>query len=83
MYHGFSYTFNRAGFDEFNYTAQISIRFYETFYFIQNSKGEKWRQLYDQPLKNDEITFIVNSEIRRHTQFIEDKINEIENDGAF
>lgn len=63
---------NKKGFDKFNFTSIIEIKFDFTTYEIINSFTKiRFKKYYTEQLTSDEITEIVNMEVRRHKDFIE------------
>lgn len=71
--------FNKVGFDEFNFNNKIKFKLKSTSYVVKIN-GIKFKERpYGIMLSESEINEIVNSEIKRHTEFIEKKIIEKEN----
>jgi Fic family protein len=67
--------FNIEGIETFNYESEVHIYFSKISYLVHNRSEEiKIEKLYSQDLNPSEINEIVNSEIRRHKEFIESKI---------
>ncbi len=70
--------FSRVGFEEFDFTSKIEFEFEVTRYKIENLKGGvSFTKLYNEQLTEEEINQLVNSEIRRHKETIEERIEEI------
>lgn len=66
-------------FDLVNYTSQIQFEFLKSGYIISNSNEKLLEKKYPNQLTDSEINKIVKSEIKRHKEFIEQKIAEKEN----
>lgn len=71
------YAFKQVGFEEFNHTSSITFQFSETRYSVRTPGGLSLEKLYGEQLTDQEISDLVNSEIRRHKLVIERKIEEI------
>ncbi len=72
-------TFNRVGFEEFNYKSQFVFFFEETQYKVKNNAGFSIYKLYREQLTEDEIVELVISESKKHKALIEQKIEEFKN----
>ena len=68
--------FSHDGFEEFSYVYEISFNFNVTRYDVA-VKGLSFKKLYNEQLTEEEINQLVNSEIRRHKETIEEKIETI------
>ena len=77
----FKYTaFNQKGFQESNYSSWIEFKFDYTKYQVFGHNNQLYfEKTYDENLTEEEITIIVNSEIKRHKIQIEKQIEEIKN----
>ena len=61
------------------YESEISIHFgFKSFTVFFKNKETTLEKYYWIPLTDEEISLIVNTEMKRHTAFIEDKIKEIQ-----
>ncbi|MEZ4850619.1 MAG: hypothetical protein R3B93_18795 [Bacteroidia bacterium] len=69
--------FNQAGFQEFNHISEIIFLFYSTIYRVENTAGISIEKLYGEQLNEAEITHLVNSEIKKHKDLIDAKIEEL------
>ncbi len=69
--------FKRKGFKEFNHTSKIEFIFNSTGYEVKNTNEVSIKKSYGEPLSEEEINQLVNSEIREHKQLIEAKIEEL------
>lgn len=77
MWARFEYqAFNQTGFQEFNYSSQISFSFEITRYRVNNTAGVSIEKFYGEQLSESEIDELVNTEIKKHKQFIESKIEQ-------
>jgi len=63
--------FNRPEVNAPNITSKIKVEFNVTQYEVRNVDGLKYQKLYSEQLTEEEITNIVNSEIRIHKEKIE------------
>lgn len=71
-------TFKHSGFEEFNFTSSINLKFNLTKYRVYSSdKKATIEKLYDEQLTDEEIDSLVNTEIKRHKNQIEIKIEEV------
>lgn len=68
--------FNQTGFQEFNHSSQISFSFEITRYRVNNTAGVSIEKFYGEQLSESEIDELVNTEIKKHKQFIESKIEQ-------
>ena len=62
-----------------NFLSNIQIRFYESYYFIDIGNEDELRFSYNDNLKELDINKIIDKEVKRHKEFIEQKIAEKEN----
>lgn len=70
--------FNREGFGEFNHTSSINLNFdYDSISISDGNHTFKIRKSYEDQLYEDEIEKLISSEIRRHKDAIEKKIQEL------
>jgi len=69
--------FNQMGFQEFNHSSQITCSFNYTRYSITNTAGVSFEKLYGEQLDESEILKLINTEIKKHKQLIEKKIEQI------
>jgi Fic family protein len=69
--------FNQVGFQEFNHTSRITFQFDYTRFTVKTLGNLSFEKLYGEQLTEEEILDLINSEIRRHKQAIENKIEEI------
>lgn len=78
----FHYTFmgfKTYGFEKFIFSPKIVIRFEEHKYKILfNNEKKQIVKLYSEQLTNEEINQIVKAEMKRHKDFIEEKIKEVQ-----
>lgn len=69
------------GHEKFRFLSAITFRFEIGSYFIKDYDHEtKFEKLYNQQLTEEEITQLVNAEVKRHKDAIEEKIREINGD---
>lgn len=74
---GFSYgMFNQMGFEKFNHLSQINFYFDHTKYKVSTA-NVSIEKPYGEQLDEDEITRLINTEIRKHKQLIEEMIEEM------
>lgn len=66
--------FKHIGFNEFDFISKIRFQFNLTKYTVQNWANFELEKLYTEQLTEEEIQELINSEIRRHKEFIEKKI---------
>ncbi len=74
---GYSYSgFQSRGIQPFSHDSRIQFLFSSEGYITHNS-GNKIlvEKLYGEPLTEKEINQLVNTELKRHTKFIEEKLN--------
>lgn len=69
-------TLNRGGFKDFNYNSEITFSFDNTQYSIRNTTGFYLQKLYNQQLSKSEIQQLVDTEIRKHIDFLAQKIDD-------
>ncbi|WP_417937540.1 Fic family protein [Flavobacterium sp. ZB4R12] len=62
-----------------NFLSEIQIRFKESYYFIDIGNQNEFKFSYSDNLKEFDINNIVDKEVKRHKEFIEQKIAEKEN----
>jgi Fic family protein len=62
----------------FEFNSIINISFEKENYIIESGKSKLIQKPYSEQLTDEEINLIVNTEMKRHTAFIEDKIKEIQ-----
>lgn len=62
-----------------NFLSEIQIRFKESYYFIDIGNQDELKYSYSDKLKEFDINKIVDIEVKRHKEFIEQKIAEKEN----
>jgi Fic family protein len=74
------YSFMNLSPSEFDFRSSIRIDFKPTVYVIESFFSPKYliKKTYSEQLTDEEINLIVNTEMKRHTAFIEDKIKEIQ-----
>lgn len=70
--------FKTIGFNAFDFSYQIAFNFKELTYEIYSSGILYFEKLYGTQLTDSEINKIVKSEVKRHKEFIEQKIAEKE-----
>jgi hypothetical protein len=70
--------FKQNKIDAFGYRNFLSISFQSTDYSISIDNSILLTKPYSEQLTDEEISLIVNTEMKRHTAFIEDKIKEIQ-----
>lgn len=73
-YLGFKHTYIHP----FDFQSSIDISFDKENYIITSGKSKLFKKPYSEQLTDEEISLIVNTEMKRHTAFIEDKIKEIQ-----
>ncbi|MEL7221115.1 MAG: hypothetical protein AAGJ93_07335, partial [Bacteroidota bacterium] len=66
--------FNQVGFKEFNHSSQIDVEFAITRYHIKTVSGLSLEKLYGEQLTDEEITSLVNAEMRKHKALIDEEI---------
>ena len=71
------YTFKEVGVPKFDYQAIISFVFKTNGFGVKNQSDLELKKDYNEQLSEEEINQLINSEIRRHKQFIEQKIEEV------
>lgn len=69
--------FNQMGFEAFNHISEITFSFDYTRYRVKSTSNPAIEKLYGEQLNEDEINQLLNTEIKKHTQLIENKIEEI------
>jgi len=69
-------SFNNKEFSEFNYKSTISFSLKSDKYQVSNINNIHFEKPYSEQLTEEEISLLVNSEIRKHKEFIEQKIKE-------
>jgi Fic family protein len=78
----FFYSFMNLAPFEFDFVSSVYVHFKPTTYLISlrstNNKYSDLKKPYSEQLTDEEINLIVNTEMKRHTAFIEDKIKEIQ-----
>jgi Fic family protein len=62
----------------FDFQSSLDISFEKENYIIASGKSKLLKKPYTEQLTDEEINLIVNTEMKRHTAFIEDKIKEIQ-----
>lgn len=62
----------------FNFQSSIDILFEKENYIVASGNLKLLKKLYSEQLTDKEISLIVNTEMKRHTAFIEAKIKEIQ-----
>ncbi len=73
------YTFKYNKVEDLFYKSIISIQFNNIHYYVSNHDGSiRYQKFYHDQLNEEEITQIVNSEIKAHKEFIEAKLKEVE-----
>ena len=70
--------FKQTGFQEFSHTSEIKFSFNYTRYKVTNLANVSISKLYSEQLDEIEISKLINTEINRHKQLIENKIEQIE-----
>ncbi len=71
--------FKNIGFEEFNFSSEIIFNFELTRYIVADSRNiVSFEKLYSEQLKTEEIDELIRSEVRKHTEVIEEKIKQIE-----
>lgn len=72
--------FNRKGFEEFNYRSNLYFDFgMKKSYSVSDSNGTSiFEKLYSEQLTEKEMTALINSELKRHKDFIEEQIEKVE-----
>lgn len=70
--------FNKVGFEDFDFEIEIKFQLYDTEYLVEINEKEIFKKTYDVQLSILEINKIVKSEVKRHKEFIEQKIAEKE-----
>jgi Fic family protein len=64
---------------DFDFNSQIDIELKPSYYLVKSfMNNEKIKKNYSEQLTDEEINQIVKSEMKRHTEFIESKIKEME-----
>jgi len=72
-------SFKKIGYEDLSYKSEISFNFYKSYYTVRDSHNIYLIQkLYNQQLTESEITQLINSEIRKHKEFIEQKLEELD-----
>ncbi len=71
--------FKKEEFENIFFGSQISVIFFKHIYIIESSGDNKLEKPYGIKLSDVEIDKIVKSEVKRHKEFIEQKIAEKEN----
>lgn len=70
--------FNQEGFDTFQFNSQINILLDFTFYTVSDYQNSvSIQKPYGDQLKEEEMDIIIKSEIKRHKDIIEEKIEEV------
>jgi len=72
----FYQTLNRDRFKDIHYKSEITFSFDDTQYSIRNTTDFYLQKSYNQQLSKDEIQQLVDSEIRKHKDFLEQKIDD-------
>ncbi len=72
--------FNNIGFQKTNHKSVIGCKFDFSKVIIKNSTNVKIEKFYGEALTEEEINELVTTEIRKHKDLIESKINEIQDD---
>jgi len=70
-------SFNREHFREFDHISQIEFQFNQNDYIVKTLGNIEIKKSYKEQLNEEEIITLVNSEMKRHQQAIEEKIEEI------
>jgi Fic family protein len=70
--------FSQLDFNEFSYQSRIDFDFKKTGYIV-NASGKIMERLYTEQLTDKEINELVQSEAKRHRDFITEKLKEVEN----
>ncbi|WP_020535459.1 Fic family protein [Lewinella cohaerens] len=74
---------NKKKFKSVHFDSILTIKFkYTTFSIERGSDDQKIEKYYDQTLSQKEIHDFVNAEIRRHTAFIQQQLDQIDNNNA-
>lgn len=73
------FNFKREGFENIRFGSQISVIFFEDIYLISVNEKPFFQKTYGNQLTDSEIDLIIKSEVKRHKEFIEQKISEQEN----
>ena len=73
------YTFNQIKFHGFNYDSEIKFNFHELKYDVLLNDLKVFENFYGRIFTDIQINKIVKSEVKRHKEFIEQKIAEKEN----
>jgi Fic family protein len=73
-YLGFKHNYMQS----FDFQSSIDISFEKENYTVAVGKLKLLEKPYSEQLTDEEISLIVNTEMKRHTAFIEDKIKEIQ-----
>ncbi|MCU0326841.1 MAG: Fic family protein [Spirosomaceae bacterium] len=75
-----NYRFISFKLNDKDYENFIQFQFFDNMYWVRDSQEEiRITKNYNEQLTDSEIDEIVKSEMKRHTEFIESKIKEIEN----
>lgn len=69
--------FKQLGFEEFNHNSEITFSFDYIRYSVSNSAIVTIEKLYGEQLDEDEMTQLLNSEMKNHKLLIENKIEEL------
>ncbi len=73
--------FTLVGFDEFEYICLLYFELFDTYYTISDKdKNVLLNKLYGSEVLTSELDYIAISEVKRHKEFIEQKISEKENE---
>ncbi|MCB0840066.1 MAG: Fic family protein [Bacteroidetes bacterium] len=73
--------FKQKEIPEFGHISQLIIFFDYTRYRVENTAGISIEKLYGEQLSEAEITQLVNSEIKKHRDLIDAKIEELKKNG--
>ncbi len=73
------YHFKKEGFENIYFESKISVIFFKDIYLIKLNEKNIFEKSYGTLLTDSEIDKIVKSEVKRHKEFIEQKIAEKEN----
>ncbi|MEW7291658.1 Fic family protein [Aquimarina sp. 2304DJ70-9] len=69
--------FKQIGFQEFSHMSQITFHFSYTRYRVTNQANVTIEKHYSEQLEESEINKLINTEIKKHTLLIENKIRQI------
>lgn len=71
--------FKMINYEHIVYESEINVQFgFKSFTILSKNDDVILEKYYWNPLTDEEISLIVNTEMKRHTAFIEDKIKEIQ-----